>query len=138
MTDGPTDATDLDKTEANKALVRGFVEKVLIGGQTADMPGYFDGDAYTQHNPGVGDGVSSLGAAMQQMAAAGKTMKLDRVHKVLGEGSFVLTMSEGAIGGTPTAFYDLFRVKNGKIAEHWDTIETIPPREEWKNSNGKF
>jgi hypothetical protein len=29
-------------------------------------------------------------------------------------------------------------VENGKIAEHWDTIETIPPKEQWKNSNGKF
>jgi hypothetical protein len=26
----------------------------------------------------------------------------------------------------------------GQIAEHWDTIETIPPRSEWKNANGKF
>ncbi|MFL5577163.1 MAG: hypothetical protein ACJ79S_14465 [Gemmatimonadaceae bacterium] len=29
-------------------------------------------------------------------------------------------------------------VENGKIAEHWDTIETIPARSEWKNQNGKF
>jgi predicted SnoaL-like aldol condensation-catalyzing enzyme len=29
-------------------------------------------------------------------------------------------------------------VENGKIAEHWDTIETIPPRDQWKNGNGKF
>jgi predicted SnoaL-like aldol condensation-catalyzing enzyme len=41
-------------------------------------------------------------------------------------------------GGKPTSFYDLFRVASGKIAEHWDTIETIPPKSEWKNSNGKF
>ena len=29
-------------------------------------------------------------------------------------------------------------IENGKIAEHWDTIETIPARSEWKNPNGKF
>lgn len=28
--------------------------------------------------------------------------------------------------------------ENGKIAEHWDTLETIPPQSEWKNQNGKF
>jgi hypothetical protein len=55
-----------------------------------------------------------------------------------GEGNFVLVVSEGAFAGKPTAFYDLFRVDNGKIAEHWDTIETILPKESWKNSNGKF
>ena len=72
------------------------------------------------------------------MAAQGITMKYDRVHKVLGEGNFVLVVSEGAFGGKQTSFYDLFRVENGKIAEHWDTIETIPPHEQWKNGNGKF
>jgi hypothetical protein len=47
-------------------------------------------------------------------------------------------VSEGAFGGKQTSFCDLFRVENGKIAEHWDTIETIPPREQWKNDNRRF
>ena len=72
------------------------------------------------------------------MAKAGVTMKYTKIHKVLGEGNFVLVSSEGEFAGKPSAFYDLFRVANGKIAEHWDTIETIPPRAEWKNANGKF
>lgn len=36
------------------------------------------------------------------------------------------------------AFYDLFRVENGKIAEYWDTIEPIAAKENWKNNNRKF
>ena len=47
-------------------------------------------------------------------------------------------VSEGAFGGKQTSFYDLFRLENGKIAEHWDTVETIPPHAQWKNDNGKF
>src|ERR1700722_16981712 len=31
----------------------------------------------------------------------------------------------------------LFRIEKGRIAEHWDTLEAIPPRDQWKNSNGK-
>lgn len=50
----------------------------------------------------------------------------------------MLVVSEGSFGGKPTSFYDLFRVENGKIAEHWDTIETIPAQADWKNQNGKF
>jgi predicted SnoaL-like aldol condensation-catalyzing enzyme len=46
--------------------------------------------------------------------------------------------TEGSMGDRPTSYYDLFRVQNGKIAEHWDTIEQIPQAAEWKNSNGKF
>jgi len=47
-------------------------------------------------------------------------------------------VSEGSFGGEHTSFYDLFCVENGKIAEHWDVVETIPARGEWKNDNGKF
>ena len=65
-------------------------------------------------------------------------MKYDRIHRVLGEGNFVLVVSEGSLAGNHTSFYDLIRVADGKIAEHWDTIETIPAREKWKNDNGKF
>ena len=57
---------------------------------------------------------------------------------MLGEGNFVLVVSEGTFGDRPTSFYALYRIPNGKIAEHWDTLETIPPRADWKNPNGKF
>ena len=138
MIDGPAQATDLDRTAANKALVKAFVEDILVAGRMDKLAGYFDGDRYHQHNPQIGDGLSGLGAALQALAQAGIALKYDRVHMVLGEGNFVLVASEGTFGGKHVAFYDLFRVQNGKIAEHWDTIEAIPPRSEWKNANGKF
>ena len=97
-----------------------------------------DGDRYVQHNPHIGDNLSGLAAALEAMAAKGITMKYDRIHEVLGEGNFVLVVSEGSFAGAATSFYDLFRVENGKIAEHWDTIEAIPDRSAWKNDNGKF
>lgn len=138
MIDGAVTATDLDKTEINKATVQSFVDDILVNGRLAKLASYFDGDKYIQHNPAVADGLSGLGAALAAMAKAGISMKYQRVHKALGEGNFVLTISEGQFGGKHVAFYDLFRVEAGKIAEHWDTIEAIPPQSEWKNSNGKF
>jgi predicted SnoaL-like aldol condensation-catalyzing enzyme len=138
MVDGPVQSTDMDKTSANKALVKSFVEDILVNGRMDKLAGYYDGDNYVQHNPQIGDGLSGLGQALQAMAKAGITMKYDRIHRVLGEGNFVLVASEGNFAGKPSSFYDLFRVQNGKIAEHWDTIETIPARSEWKNANGKF
>jgi predicted SnoaL-like aldol condensation-catalyzing enzyme len=35
-------------------------------------------------------------------------------------------------------FYDFYRVDRNLIAEHWDVIESIPPKDQWKNGNGKF
>lgn len=138
MTDGPTEATDLDKTAENKKLVRAFVEDILVNGRMEKLAGYFDGDNYIQHNPQISDKLSGLGAALQTMAKQGITLKYERIHQVLGEGNFVLVASEGTFAGKPSAFFDLFRVENGKIAEHWDTIETIQAKDDWKNSNGKF
>ncbi len=62
----------------------------------------------------------------------------EKNHIVLGEGNFVLSVSEGQFAGKHTSFYDLFRIENGKITEHWDVMETIAPTSEHKNSNGKF
>jgi predicted SnoaL-like aldol condensation-catalyzing enzyme len=138
QTDGATELTDLDKTQANKTLVRGFVDDILVNGQLDKLAGYFDGNHYIQHNPQIGDGLSGLGQALEALAKAGITMRYHRVHQVLGEGNFVLVVSEGSFADKPTSFYDLFRVQNGKIAEHWDTLETIPAKAEWKNNNGKF
>jgi len=138
MTDGPTHATDREKTTANKALVRRFVDDIFVNGRMEKLSGYFDGDSLIQHNPQVANGLSGLGAGLEALAKAGIRIEFDRIHAVLGEGSFVLAVSEGRFGGNPMSFYDLFRVKGGKIAEHWDTMEAIPPRAEWKNQNGKF
>jgi predicted SnoaL-like aldol condensation-catalyzing enzyme len=138
MTDGPTEVGDLSDTEANKALVRAFIEDVLLHGRMEKVGAYVDGDHYIQHNPQIGDGLAALGAALEALAKQGLAIRYDRIHRVLGEGNFVLCVSEGSFGGKPTAYYDLFRVANGKIAEHWDVIESILPRAEWKNQNGKF
>ncbi len=138
MTDGSAEIKDVNKTAANKKLVRAFVEDILVKGKMDKLAGYFNGDQYLQHNPQIGDGLSGLGAALKALAEQGITMKYNRIHKVLGEGNFVLVISEGSFAGKPTSFYDLFRVEGGKIAEHWDTIETIPAKAEWKNKNGKF
>jgi predicted SnoaL-like aldol condensation-catalyzing enzyme len=138
MLDGERSATDLGRTEANKTLVRAFVDDILVNGRMDRLAGYFDGDKYLQHNPQIADQLSGLGAALQAMAKQGVTMKYERIHRVLGEGNFVLTVSEGQFAGRHSSFCDLFRIANNKIAEHWDVIETIPPRTDWKNLNGKF
>ena len=138
MTDGPTEVTDLDRTDANKARVRAFVDEILVNGRMDRLAGYFDNERYVQHNPKIGDKLSGLGLALEAMAKQGITMKYERIHKVLGEGNFVLVVSEGQFGGKHSSFFDLFRVQDNKIAEHWDTVETIAPQAEWKNANGKF
>lgn len=137
--DGETALTDLDKTEVNKKIVKDFIENVLLNGEMDKVTTYINPKKYIQHNPAVADGLEGFGAAMQYFAENNLVMEYDKLHKVLGQGNFVLAMSEGKFGKEEhTAFYDLFRLENGLIVEHWDVIESIPEQSQWKNSNGKF
>jgi predicted SnoaL-like aldol condensation-catalyzing enzyme len=139
MIDGDTAVQDIEKTAENKALVEAFVYDILVNGKYDVINKYFEGDLYIQHNPHIGDGLSGLNKALGDWAEQGITMNYTKVHKILGEGNFVLVVSEGLLGGEHTALYDLFRVENNKIVEHWDTLESIPNNEdELKNKNGKF
>ena len=138
QTDGTMELTDLDKTEENRQLVENFLYDVMQGHNPDKTADYFDGDAYIQHNTAIADGVSGLNAALTALAEQGIQMIYDETYMVLAQGNFVLAVSEGTYGGVPTSYYDLWRVENGKIAEHWDVMETIADQSTWQNSNGKF
>ncbi len=137
-TDGKTKPIDHHKTAENKALVKRFTEEVLVQSKQERAASYFVGDALVQHNPHMGDGVDEFFAVRQDWEKSGVPARYDKLHQVLGEGNFVLTLSEGEFGRKHTSFYDLYRVDNDKIVEHWDVLEEIPAPEDQKNNNGKF
>ncbi|MFC1233443.1 hypothetical protein [Vibrio sp. F74] len=138
--DGTTEVKDLEKTKENKALVADLVDSVFIKGEFSKIGQFIGpkGDDYLQHNVAVADGLSGLGEAMKALTIAGSPMIYTKNHKILGQGNFVIAISEGEFMKKHVAFYDLFRVENDMIVEHWDTIEEIPVKAERKNTNGKF
>jgi predicted SnoaL-like aldol condensation-catalyzing enzyme len=137
QTDGPTEVTDLDQTEANKALAVALIEDVLMGRDPARITDYISAESYAQHNPGIADGLEGIVAAVEELTAQGNMFQYTDIHAVLGEGNFVLTVSEGQWNGTTNAFYDLFRMEDGMIVEHWDVIQPVPT-EGLANTNGMF
>ena len=58
----------------------------------------------------------------------------DFVFKTIGQGNFVVSYSNVLIDGTAYAQFDLFRLEDGKIAEHWSNKEPVPARQELINS----
>ena len=135
MLDGPTDPTDLDRTEDNRDLVRSFVEEVLLNDTLSQLDQYIDSGSYVEHNPHMSDGLPAL---RESLSINDRARRYERIHRLLAEGSFVLSVCEGHLADEHISFYDLFRVADGKIVEHWDTVDAVPPRSEWVNDNGKF
>ncbi len=132
--DGETEVKDLDKTDANKAAVAKLFEAVVSGTQEQvgeAVTSTFDPE-YINHGVGVGNGIPALFEAFER-----EQWDYTKNHKILGEGNFVLSISEGTAKGVPTAFYDLLRFENGKVVEHWDVIQPVPT-EGVANDNGMF
>ncbi|WP_264300160.1 nuclear transport factor 2 family protein [Streptomyces phaeolivaceus] len=135
QTDGPTEPGDTDRTEANRALVTEFAQQVLVGADRSAPTDCFSTETCHQHSPEVGDGVDGFGAAAERWAEQGRSRLYEKVHKVIAEGDFVLVLSEGEFG-VPVAYYDLFRLADGRIVEHWDVVMPVPA--ELPHDNGLF
>lgn len=136
--DGPTKVKDIDKTKENKQLVKNLIDDVFLGKNPAKITQYISTKKYIQHNPHVKDGLKGLSEALEALAKAGMPMVYKKNHMILGEGNFVLAVSEGEFMKKHVSFYDLFRIEDGKVIEHWDTIQEIPSKDKWQNKNGKF
>lgn len=135
--DGSDIIKDLDKTDTNKKLAKAMVEDILMGQNPSKITDYISTEAYHQHNPQIKDGLSGIVAAVEYLTSQNNMFAYTKIHKVLGEGNFVLTISEGDWNGTNNVFYDLLRFENGKAVEHWDVIQPIPT-EGLANQNGMF
>jgi predicted SnoaL-like aldol condensation-catalyzing enzyme len=134
--DGATTITDLDKTDANKNLATSIIQDVLMGQNPSNITNYIAVD-YIQHNPQIDNGLQGIQDAVAYLTSINNMFQYNTIHKVIGEGNFVLTVSEGTWNGTSNAFYDLFRMENGKAVEHWDVIQPVPTTG-LANNNGMF
>lgn len=132
--DGPTEITDLDKTEENKELVRNLVRDVLMNENPHNIDKYISSQTYIQHNKEVVDGLAPFKAlALDE----NKSLIYEEIVLLVGQGNFVATLCKANWEGEPFCQVDIFRIEDGLVVEHWDNVEAVPPEEESVNS-GKF
>ena len=132
MIDGPTEIRDLERTAANKDRVRGYLREVLAGGELDRLERHVSRERFVQHDPDLGDGFDALREAL----GSGKE-RYDYVFKVVGQGDFVASLCRMRRGAAACAVFDLFRLEDDRIVEHWLNRESIAPRDQWRNA-GKF
>lgn len=132
MVGGATEVDVADDTEANKALVLEYTKQVLQEGQI-DKLDQFVSDGLIQHASDIGAGRTGLLAWLSSTEAGAYEM----LFRLIGQGDFVVTYGKRHARGKDIAVFDLYRLQDGKILEHWQNPEEISPRDAWGNS-GKF
>ncbi|MEM9435630.1 MAG: nuclear transport factor 2 family protein [Pseudomonadota bacterium] len=132
MVQGATDVDQSADTEANKALVLEYTKQVLQEGNAGKLADFVAEDLI-QRAPTIGAGRNGLQAWLGSEDAGSYEM----MFQLIGQGDFVVTYGKRHARGKDIAVFDLYRVADGLIVEHWANEEEISPREAWGNS-GKF
>lgn len=123
---------DEEKTEENKKLARTFLFDIFEMGNYDNLNKYIDENKYIEHNPKMEDGTDSLKKFIIK-----EKIKYDFVFKVIGQGNYVVAYSQVIFRNEKYCVFDIYRIENNKIVEHWDNIEIIPKHEDLVNV-GKF
>jgi predicted SnoaL-like aldol condensation-catalyzing enzyme len=122
------------KLAANKKVVFDMWRAIIQGGHVELAPQYFT-PGYIQHNPNVASGRDAMVAYMKQTRPV-RPIEPDihfPVVDIVAEGDVVVvaTVSYAPDPADPSKKYagthfDMFRLENGKIAEHWDSVPKDP------------
>ncbi len=116
------------KLAANKKLVFDFWREVFEAGHM-DLADRYMAESYIQHNPNVPTGRAAFVAFFTQYVKpkAIQPRIVAPLVTIVAEGdtvilSFVRETRDPKDGGksATTTWFDMFRIENGKIAEHWD------------------
>ena len=79
---------------------------------------------YIQHNPGVPTGAAPILGFIPALKDSGIVVT---THRVIAEGDLVVlhnTYENAQLFGAETLVaFDVFRVEDGKLAEHWDNLQ---------------
>ena len=117
----------------NKELVIKAVTEVFINGDATALDKYWS-ENYVQHNPQIPNGREAL----KQLMSGGSNMKYE-MGLVVADGDFVMVHARiTGFGPKPLIAVDIFRVKEGKLAEHWDVLQEEVSAENTASKNSMF
>lgn len=130
---------ELSQTASNEALVVSFYNKIFNDRENVKRTAkQYLNKNYIQHNPGVPTGRQGFIDAISNWLPYVPEMRMN-IKRVISDGNIVILhvhMFDPTTGTPGAAIIEMFRVKRGKIVEHWDVVQTIP--EYMAHDNGMF
>lgn len=112
--------------EQNRQTVIAFYERAFNDRDPAGAVADHAGQVYIQHNPSAPDGTDGFIAFATAFVEQHPGLHID-VKRAVAEGDMVVTHSRMTIPGAPdTAIFDLWRLEDDKVVEHWDAIQPVP------------
>ena len=114
-----------------------FYESVFARHQAKEAAEKYLTPTYIQHNPNVATGRQPFIDFFVPFFAKNPEARSE-IKRVVAEGDLVVLHVHSKLNKDDRgrAVVDIFRVDNGKIAEHWDVMQAIP--EKSSNDNTMF
>ncbi|WP_226018874.1 nuclear transport factor 2 family protein [Novosphingobium sp. FKTRR1] len=118
------------QTARNRAIIADFAHRFY---DLRDVRGAFEryvAKDYVQHNPDIADGRDAAIAALEPLFSQPGSRFV--VKRILVDGDQAVIHLHGRTGasgdvasGNGGAVADFYRLKNGRIVEHWDVLQPI-------------
>jgi len=119
---------------SHKAFVKKALTELFIKGDLTALDRYWS-DHYIQHNPMIGNGHDALKGLVTSLGPDAKA----EFGLMIEEGDFVMVHSRYiGVGPKPLIAVDIFRIKDGKLAEHWDVLQEEVPAAMTASKNPMF
>ena len=123
----------MNNDQVNKQTVTKAYQKTFGDLDVTAVDEFFSKD-FVQHNPTIADGPEGVKALVQMLSSQGvPKQKIEFMH-VLAEDDMVILHSRYEMAGAEWRFIDIYRVRDGKLAEHWDAMMQMPQARANKNS----
>jgi len=131
---GEKEVTDAIR-QGNKATVKRFMDHVLNRGRIDQIQGLVD-EGYVYHHEEQGE-LKGNTALIDHLAAQNQGKMPHDCKMLLASGDLVMAHAH-FFGENERVVFDWFRLKDGKIAEHWSVAQAITPWEEVANEHPHF
>lgn len=121
--------------EANKKVAATFLNLAFNEGNLNEALEEYVDENYIQHNPLIPDGVEPIRQAFKRGIIP--ALCYDIQH-IAAQNDLVVVHSKVTSTEGISAVVDILRIRDGKLVEHWDVVQAVPPDSEMPHGNGMF